>query len=310
MHLFLKKLNQIVVSMKKISFVLIFVLGSIMAGNSQNNQVITVKAGEQMSVNSGTPVDHKEIGTAVMEFMYDYSYLRDTTDVTSAVTDRMVLQVGYGLSKFTSYRVMQIDSLIRVSTADQIKANPGRYVGGETFSIYKNYPAGKFTTTDKIATDWFLIEELIPTQEWIMTADTNEILGYKCRSAKCSFRGRDYIAYYTDEIPVADGPWKFGGLPGFIMEVRDINNHYSFVCVGINSKANRQITMPQVEYNKTSRVKFYQTKHRYDINPTGYLETVSGVKVSVTTPDGKPRTDLTQPRQLTYDYIETDWKNY
>lgn len=44
------------------------------------------------------------------------------------------------------------------------------------------------------------------------------------------------------------------------MEVRDANNHYSFVCVGINSKANRPITMPQVEYNKTSRVKFYQTE--------------------------------------------------
>ncbi len=296
--------------MKKMSFVLIFVLGSMMAGNSQNKQVITVKAGEQMSVNSGTSVEHKEIGNAVMEFMYDYSYLRDTTDVTSVVTDRMVLQVGYGLSKFTSYRVMQIDSLIRVSTADQIKANPGRYVGGETFSIYKNYPAGKFTTTDKIATDWFLIEELIPTQEWVMTADTKDILGYKCHSAKCNFRGRDYIAYYTDQVPVADGPWKFGGLPGFIMEVRDVGDHYSFVCVGINSKANRPITMPQVEYNKTSRVKFYQTKYRYDTNPTGYLETVSGVKVSVTTPDGKPRTDLTQPRQLTYDYIETDWKKY
>lgn len=45
--------------MKKMSFVLIFVLGSIMAGNSQNTQVITVKAGEQMSVNSGTPVEYK-----------------------------------------------------------------------------------------------------------------------------------------------------------------------------------------------------------------------------------------------------------
>ncbi len=296
--------------MKKMSFVLVFVFGFIMAGNSQNNQIISIKVGEQMSVNSGMPVEHKEIGTAVMEFMYDYCYLRDTADINSAVTDRMVLQVGYGLSKFTSYRVMLIDSLISVSTPDQIKANPGRYVGGETFSLYKNYPTGKFTTTDKIATDWFLIEELIPTQEWSMTEGTKEILGYKCRRATCNFRGRDYIAYYTDEIPVADGPWKFGGLPGFIMEVRDIHDHYSFVCVGINSKANRQITMPEVEYNKTSREKFYRTKYRYDINPMGYLEMVSGVKVHIITPEGKSRPDLAQPRKLTYDYIETDWKNY
>lgn len=296
--------------MKKMLLVFVFIMYSILSCHSQNNQAITIRAGEQMSVNSGNPVEQTEIGTAVMEFMYDYSYLCDTVDVTSTVTDRMVLQVGYSLSKFTSYRVMQIDSLIRGSTADQIKANPGRYVGGETSSIYKNYPLGKFTTTDKIATDWFLVEELIPIQKWTMIGETKEILGYKCHRAECTFRGRDYIAYYTDEIPVADGPWKFGGLPGFIMEVKDINNHYSFVCVGVNSKANRPITMPKVSYNKTSRVKFYQIKYRYDSNPTGYLESVSGVKVSVTTPDGKPRTDLTQPRELTYSYIEIDWQNY
>ena len=40
------------------------------------------------------------------------------------------------------------------------------------------------------------------------------------------------------------------------------------------------------------------------------METTNGVKVTVTTPDGKPRTDLTQPRELTFDYIETDWKQY
>ena len=244
-----------------------------------------------------------------MEFMYDYRYLKDTTDVTSESTDRMILQVGYGISKFSSYRAMQIDSLLRVSTTEQIEANPDRYIGGETYSIYKNYPTGKFTMTDKIATDWFLVEELIPEQQWTLTDETKDILGYQCKSAKCSFRGRDYIAYYTDEIPVADGPWKFGGLPGFIMEVRDANNHYSFTCVGINSKADRPITIPDVQYNKTSRVKFYQAKHRYDTNPLGYLETVSGIKVNVTS-NGEAREDLNKPRELTYDYIETDWKNY
>lgn len=296
--------------MKKVLLTITVTACVSLVSHAQNRQIITVRAGEQMSVNTGTPIEQKEIGTAVMEFMYDYRYLRDTTDVTSSVTDRMILQVGYGLSKFTSYRAMQIDSLIKASTADQIKANPGRYVGGETFSVYKNYPAGKFTNTDRIATDWFLVEELIPVQQWTLTDEGKEILGYKCKSAKCSFRGRDYTAYYTDEIPVADGPWKFGGLPGFIMEVKDANGHYSFVCVGINSNADRPITMPEVEYNKTSRVKFYQTKHRYDTNPTGYMETTNGVKVTVTTPDGKPRTDLTQPRELTFDYIETDWKKF
>ena len=294
--------------MKKITITMMLSLATIIAGYAQNVQVIRVEGGG-MSANSVSAAEHKEIAKGVMEFMYDYRFLRDTTDITSESTDRMILQVGYGISKFSSYRTMQIDSLIRMSTADQVQANPERYIGGTSWSVYKNYPTGKFTTTDKIATDWFLVEELIPEQQWTLTDETKEILGYKCKSAKCSFRGREYTAYYTDEIPVADGPWKFGGLPGFIMEVHDADNHYSFTCVGINSKADRTITMPEVSYNKTSRVKFYQTKYRYDTNPLGYLETVSGIKVNVTS-NGEKRDDLSKPRELTYDYIERDWKNY
>ncbi len=294
--------------MKKILLAITLCLVSFLTGFGQNVQVIRIN-GVSMSGSSLSNVEQKEIGKAVMEFMYDYRYLKDTTDVTSESTDRMALQVGYGISKFSSYRTMQIDSLLRVSTAEQIEANPNRYIGGETYSIYKNYPVGKFTMTDKIATDWFLVEELIPEQQWTLTDDTKEILGYQCKSARCRFRGRDYTAYYTEEIPVADGPWKFGGLPGFIMEARDADNHYSFTCVGINSKAERAITMPEVSYNKTSRVKYYQTKHRYETNPLGYLEAVSGIKVNVTS-NGEARDDLSKPRELTYDYIETDWKNY
>lgn len=294
--------------MKKITITMMLSLAAIMTSYAQNVQVIRVDGGG-MSSNSVSAAEHKEIAKGVMEFMYDYRFLRDTTDVTSVSTDRMILQVGYGVSKFSSYRTMQIDSLIKVSTADQVQANPERYIGGTSWSVFKNYPIGKFTTTDKIATDWFLVEELIPEQQWTLTDETKEILGYKCKSAKCSFRGRDYTAYYTDEIPVADGPWKFGGLPGFIMEVCDAVNHYSFTCVGINSKADRAITMPEVSYNKTSRVKFYQTKYRYDTNPLGYLETVSGIKVNVTS-NGEKRDDISKPRELTYDYIERDWKNY
>lgn len=296
--------------MKKLSFILVWSIYAISVGFAQNTQFSIVNVGNRMIVNSDKPVEQKEIGVAVMEFMYDYSYLCDTADVASVVTDRMVLQVGYGLSKFASYRAMQIDSLLRTSTADQIKANPARYVGGETFSVYKNYPSGKFTTIDKIATDWFLVEEPVPTQEWTMSDETKEILGYKCRKATCDFRGRKYTAYFTDEIPVADGPWKFGGLPGFIMQVTDAAHHYSFVCVGIRSNANRPITMPEVPFNRTSRVKFYQTKYKYDCNPTAYLEAVSGIKVTITTPDGQPRTDLTASNRPTYEYIETDWRNY
>ena len=133
-------------------------------------------------------------------------------------------------------------------------------------------------------------------------------MGYECKSAVCDFRGRRWTAFYTDSVPVADGPWKFGGLPGFIMQVYDEGHQYEFTCVGINSKADRAITIPEVPFNKTTRPKFYATKLRFDTDPFTYMMNVNGVNVNVVGADGQPRTDITQPRTLQYDYIERDWK--
>jgi hypothetical protein len=92
--------------------------------------------------------------------------------------------------------------------------------------------------------------------------------------AECDFRGRHYIAWYSEEIPVADGPWKFGGLPGFILEVYDTDSYYRFTLVEVNSKATRPVTMPDVQYNRTNT------------DPAGHMRDVSGASVVITSPDG------------------------
>jgi len=43
-------------------------------------EVYVIKAGKASGINTATPLEQKEIGRAVMEFMYDYKYLTDTTD--------------------------------------------------------------------------------------------------------------------------------------------------------------------------------------------------------------------------------------
>jgi GLPGLI family protein len=281
---------------------------SFTAAYSQQQTFSFQSNGNQVSVHSGTPVKHKQIDKSVMECTYNYSYLTDTTNVASAVNDIMLLQISSGMSKFSSYRAMQIDSLISVSATDQIQANPDKYAGGETFSVYKNYPAGKFTNIDRVSTDWFMYEEDIPVQEWTLFDDSvKDISGYKCSRAECDFRGRKYIAWYSGEIAVADGPWKFGGLPGLIMEVADSKGHYSFTLEGINSQASRDITIPDVQYNKASREKFYIAKRKFDIDPIGYLAALTGVNLVITNPDGTPNDKAMQQRELKYDYIERDY---
>ncbi|MDR2026804.1 MAG: GLPGLI family protein [Prevotellaceae bacterium] len=293
--------------MKRVLFSILICFLSVPA-YAQQQHVISIRGGET-NLNAAKRVKQKEIGQAGMEFFYDYRRLTDTTDAASEQQDMMILQINQDMSKFSSYRAMQIDSLMSVSTVDQIMANPVKYAGGESFSVYKNYPSGKVTTVDKIATDWFMCEEDIPVQEWsIDDSATKEILGYRCRRAECDFRGRKYVAWYSDEIPVSSGPWKFGGLPGFIMEAGDSEGHYKFTLVGINSNAARAITIPDIQFNKTGRDKFYTAKRKYDVDPIGYISAISGIKLNITTPDGAPNEEMMKPRELKYDYIERDYK--
>lgn len=253
------------------------------------------------------------IAGETMEFVYDYRYCVDTTEALSdnIASDNMLLQIGPdGLSKFSSYKNLTVDSILMRSSHEQIvnAALEGKLSNGEFMTIFKNYPAGRLTHTEKICEDWFRYDEEMPAFDWELTDSVTEVLGYECRSARCSFRGREWTVFYAEDIPLADGPWKLHGLPGLIMKASDEKGHYTFECIGIKSKADRPITIYKVPYNKSTRSAYYDTKHRYEINPFGYYEAVTGEHVTVTDEAGNPSLTSYDPIELPFEYLELDWK--
>ncbi|NRR92197.1 GLPGLI family protein [Winogradskyella undariae] len=58
---------------------------------------------------------------------------------------------------------------------------------------------------------------------WNLSNETKIINGAKCYKAYCTFRGRDYEAFYDKSIPFKDGPFKFSGLPGLILEINSLD---------------------------------------------------------------------------------------
>lgn len=248
-----------------------------------------------------------------MEFVYDYKWCADTTGILDDSFDRdqMLLQVtNSGLSKFSSYKNLTVDSIIENTSEEQLiaAAENDKLANGDFMTIFKNYPEGKLTHTEKICTDWFCYEEEMPQLEWVLTDSVTDVLGYECRSAVCNFRGREWTAFYTQEIPLMEGPWKLHGLPGLIMKATDKEGHYAFECIGIKSGASRPITIYKLPYNQTDRKKLYDTKHRYDINPYAYFEAGGNGHITVTDLNGNPVADAYDPIELLYDYIERDWR--
>lgn len=248
-----------------------------------------------------------------MEFVYDYSYCVDTTGelTDNYSSDNMLLQISQdGLSKFSSLKNLTVDSILMSSSPEQISAAvlEGKLRNGEFMTIYKNYPAGKLTHTEKICQDWFSYEEDMPVFDWELTDTVIDVLGYECHGAKCSFRGREWTAFYTEDIPLMEGPWKLQGLPGLIMKATDEKGEYTFECIGIRSNANRPITIYKAPFNKTNRKGYYDTKNRYEINPYAYYEATTGGHITVTDQAGNPLPDAYEPEELPFDYIERDWR--
>jgi len=63
---------------------------------------------------------------------------------------------------------------------------------------------------------------------WSLGVEVKKIGQYECKKATAMFRGRHYTAWFTEQIPLSAGPWKFHGLPGAIVEIYDDKKFVSF----------------------------------------------------------------------------------
>ena len=192
--------------------------------------------------------------------------------------DTMTLDIGAQMSEYYDIAKQKQDSLQSVyfskidpttiraisvlkgkSALDHINSGGAAFSTGrpkESARLYKNRQTGEIVIIDYIPTvpDKYRFVEIIRPQDWQITPDTATILGYPCQKAMSTFRGRNYEAWFSPEIPVNDGPWKFFGLPGLIMKVFDSQNIFSFVCVGIeNLVPPHDLTIAQEKFINCSR---------------------------------------------------------
>jgi GLPGLI family protein len=72
----------------------------------------------------------------------------------------------------------------------------------------------------------YYLKDSIPIMKWkIFKNETKNIGNFICIKATTTFRGREYTAWFSTQIPVLFGPWKLNGLPGLILEAYDTNKN-------------------------------------------------------------------------------------
>lgn len=195
------------------------------------------------------------------EANYETSLQRDSTNVNSKVLDIGSLYIGDHISVFQSAGKIQQDSMW---------ANLN-YIPGTVLN-YSDYKSAKFDFTvikknrsntlrfQEVLIGGSLVgyDEKLKLTDWKILPETQKISNYNCKKAICNFRGRNYTAWFTEEIPFPDGPYKFNGLPGLIVKIYDEKNYFSFELVSFMKKQ-RTIILRNDLHNVENK-NFYKTK--------------------------------------------------
>lgn len=67
--------------------------------------------------------------------------------------------------------------------------------------------------------------------EWKLIDESETIKSFHCKKAEINYKGRNWVAWYSTDIPLSYGPYKFTGLPGLIIKISDLSGDYDFELV-------------------------------------------------------------------------------
>jgi GLPGLI family protein len=156
--------------------------------------------------------------------------------------------------------------------------------------IYKNYQSDSLKIRELVVTTVYQSKEEMPEFDWVLGTKEKQLGNYKVKNATTTFRGRNFEVWFTEEIPISDGPWKFNGLPGLILEAYDTEKDYVFTMKSIQIPANTASDevafsedgqfLPITEFLKADILEFEKIKKQ--------SEAASNVEVEVKMPPRNP----------------------
>ncbi|WP_278554812.1 GLPGLI family protein [Elizabethkingia bruuniana] len=202
------------------------------------------------------------------KFVYEYKFISDSTNASDIKSEITHLEVTPKGSLFYSYEVYKSDSLAKADMERQLKATNSINVktnmrkGLFRDKILKTYPDFKITqessTTGKAL-------KIVDDRKlnWNILPDKQKIGNYDTQKAETYFAGRKWTAWFTTEVPIQDGPYKFHGLPGFIVKIEDAAKSHTFELKGVSklvTSYNEEMTLHQkaVEVPYPQYVKIYK----------------------------------------------------
>lgn len=231
------------------------------------------------------------LDTSLMEIVYALKYRRDAArDVYE--NQLVVLQIGHTHQRYysmiTQFRDKVSQYLDRRAKAEPafpgmgfsypdtdqdrwIKEHAGRdYINSEIWCDHTTKILTERMHSYVKTNECLEYSELLPHFEWTLLEQRDTICGYPCAVAQTSFRGRQWTAWYTLDIPISLGPWKFNGLPGLILRACDSQNDFCWESLSLSQKKNPLIYY-KVHTIRMDRSKWQRNRQRMHESPLDIL---------------------------------------
>ena len=254
-----------------------------------------------------------------VEYNYHNKFLRGEDGVIEKDTP-FILLANQNQSKFycpsTEYR----DSLLstpsgRAKERQMFDAAAAAYVQNRDRStmdgvvyhsrlyVLKDFDKSVSTTCDEAGMgECGYYDEPFSEIDWVIAEDsTKTILDYQCIMATTDYHGRKWTVWFTPEIPMQDGPWKFCGLPGLIMEASEPSGQHRFTVTGIETSSQPIYPVFNTEYEKMDRIDMLRAERHYRENSNAMFKAATGYELG-----GCVDAPVTEESRK-YDYLETDY---
>ncbi len=154
----------------------------------------------------------------------------------------------------------------------------------EEVSIVRPTKSRKFfTISDKHYYEEILLGKYFnvidqPKLKWELMQKVDSINNYGCQYAKTEFRGRKYTACFSNEIKISEGPWKFKGLPGLIIQIKSDDGFIEYTLQSIAELENNDFTEDADKYLTSKFIGFDGFQERFIRGYDNYIKSQKSKK--------------------------------
>lgn len=260
----------------------------------------------------------------IISVTYNTKHIIDTIE-NYDISYQLFLYANTQMSYCASNNVFYNDSILLTDAAKSFSLNnitdfnsyisqvpkPKNIKSSEAYKIYKIYST-HIINEEKIFPigEHFCIKDTLGNINWKIENNKKKIQNYLCQKATANYKGRNWIAWFSNEIPISEGPWKLNGLPGIILEAYDQKEQIKFTLNTISKIDENKWTRALLSMNcreEITKKDYYKFLKTYADDPTQYYSSrflSEGLNTKQVFSGRKNNSSLTQKAKIPNNPIE------